>query len=455
MGLRILAVPGQVSDVDGVNFARALANFDPFNQAPHFPGYPVYVLLSRLCAALGASEVWALVLPGMLAFSVGTWLCARAIVPAHGDAAAERFLLIMALLPGAVLHLAWPTSDGFGLGLLLIAIGLGARAHHAQYPPWALFVLGALGGLTLGARLSWWPLALGFSLWGMLKLRTAVWPAFAGGGLAVLAFTLPLFLWFSPSDLGGGFLGFADGHFTQWGGTLQTVSALGDRVQSLIWGLGASLFGMAGPSWPTLGMSMLGGLALYGLWSGRHRPPAAWVAIAALYLVWVVAGQNVEKPRHLLPLLPVGAIAMALGLAWVRIPAVGLALIIGAVSLPRSLEQARPAPAAELVRFIQNHHTPAGLQIFAGSEARVFEHLAPNYRVWRAATPDVLQREAARASANGVEVLVTSGALGVSHLESQLTLVGRFETPNVVRAHDHELTLYRYGPQRRNKHATR
>ncbi len=454
IGLRIAAVPPQVADVDGVNFARALTSFDPFRQAPHFPGYPVYVLACRWAAGFGAPEVWALVLPGLVAFTIGTWLCARAVARTQDSATAERFVVLMALLPGAVLHLAWPGSDGFGLGLLLIAIGTGAWAHEAGLRPWMLFVVGTLGGLTLGARLSWWPLALGFAAWGLLRLRGAVWPALLGGLLAVTAFTLPLLLWFSPGQLSVGFTSFAHGHFNDWGGALQATSPLGQRVLTMIWALGSSLAGVDGSSWATLLMSIVSGLSLYG-WLRHPRPAAApWLAIAALYLLWVLVGQNVEKPRHLLPLVPLFALALAQGLSWLRAPTLVLAATLIAVTLPRTLTQAQPAPTAQLVHYIQHHYSPAGLQIFAGAEARVFEHLAPNYRVWRAASPEVLQREAARAHANGAKVLVTSGALGVGTRGPELSATQRFSTSRVVHAEDHDLTLFRYRQPPRSHHAT-
>src|SRR5687767_1435133 len=58
--LRAIAIPPVVADVDGVNFARALASFDPAHQAPHLPGYPIYVALSQVAAELVTHETAAL-----------------------------------------------------------------------------------------------------------------------------------------------------------------------------------------------------------------------------------------------------------------------------------------------------------------------------------------------------------------------------------------------------------
>src|ERR687888_963472 len=63
--VRWFALPPMLPDLDAVNFARALDRFDLVAQAPHFPGYPVYVAMARLVARAGAGDVLALALPGL------------------------------------------------------------------------------------------------------------------------------------------------------------------------------------------------------------------------------------------------------------------------------------------------------------------------------------------------------------------------------------------------------
>ena len=65
--LRAMAAPPLVGDVDSVNFARALVEYDPLHQSPHLPGYPVFIAAARLVREAGVlSDVWALVLPGLI-----------------------------------------------------------------------------------------------------------------------------------------------------------------------------------------------------------------------------------------------------------------------------------------------------------------------------------------------------------------------------------------------------
>src|SRR5687768_14210600 len=66
--LRFRAVPPSLADVDGVNFARALERYDPLHQAPHLPGYPVYVFAAKLFRLFDLAEIWSLVLPSLVLF---------------------------------------------------------------------------------------------------------------------------------------------------------------------------------------------------------------------------------------------------------------------------------------------------------------------------------------------------------------------------------------------------
>ena len=60
-------MPADLPDTDAVNFSLALERFELARHQPHFPGYPLYVLVTRGLWALGIDAVWALALPGALA----------------------------------------------------------------------------------------------------------------------------------------------------------------------------------------------------------------------------------------------------------------------------------------------------------------------------------------------------------------------------------------------------
>ncbi|HEY0839783.1 MAG TPA: hypothetical protein VGD74_06320, partial [Vulgatibacter sp.] len=110
--LRLLAIPPALPDLDSVNFAASLTRFDLGAQAPHFPGYPLYVAASRLLLALGAGEIAALSLPGVFLGAAGAVSLGWAAMARGGAAAAIGAGGIFAFAPMAVLAGGNPTSDG-------------------------------------------------------------------------------------------------------------------------------------------------------------------------------------------------------------------------------------------------------------------------------------------------------------------------------------------------------
>lgn len=470
LGVRLAAIPRALGDVDGVNFARALTRFDPLAQAPHLPGYPVYVLCARLFAALGAPEVWALALPGVLASVAGILVLFAAVARHFGPRPAHLTAAALTALPGAVLAAGWPTSDGLGLGLLCVTLGLAGLAAPtpaARPRPVVAASAGLALGLLLGVRLSWWPLVAGAAplvAAAALRrpgLRPVALAAAGGAALGLLAWAVPMALLVPPAALLSQGAAFAQGHFTDFGGAAPSASALPARLLTMLWGLVAATLGASWPAEPLAEPAALGVLALAAVAVGtapRRLTPSLIGAPVVLggYLVWVWLGQNVDKPRHLLPVVPALALGLGLALARTRIPALLVAAVLLAVSAPRAATQGGLPPAAALVRHVIRSHPPEGAQIFAGEEARLFERYAPAHRVWRVTDPAVLAREAAAAAARGATVLVVSGAAGWPALQAELTEEARFATPRTVQAHDPELVLYRYQPSpERLLHATR
>ena len=365
--LRLRAVPPSLADVDGVNFARALDRFDPLHQAPHLPGYPVYVFAAKLFRSFDVAEVWALALPSLFSFPLGALLFYAGVRRRFEDAHALVALCIVSFFPVAVLTGAWPGSDGFGFALLLGSIGLLLLDRP--------LASGILFGLLLGARLSWWPLALS-----ALLLADRRKP-FAIGAVAASAVWIIVLLSFAPLPaLLEGMLVFAHGHFAIWG--------LGQEVGTMPRLLLAALL-----------------LAIAPLVDRR-------VALALLpYALWIALAQNLENARHFLPLLPLAAVALASIRAPVALRWSGAAALLAA-SVLLAIEQGTELPPAAAIARQLAARSPERLQVFAGESARVIEHVAPAVRVWRPASAEVLEREAAAAERRGAEVLIVSDAPG-------------------------------------------
>lgn len=486
VGLRVASVPRWISDVDGVNFASSLALFDPLKQAPHFPGYPVYVTAAKALQAVGVGDpVWALVLPCLLFWPLAClvfFLGARRFV---GRWTALAVVFAASCTPALVVIGGWPGSDGLGLGALLFALGaLGLgwrqRDNACTQSPRHRKIWYALGllmlGVTLGVRLSWFPLvaAIGlFVLWYQKGTRARLL-ACAGLTLGVAIWLIPLLSIVGPVPFFELATGFTNGHLTEWGNTAVSVGADASMLQRSLrafwtfWdpGLGAvwpadvpmSTPSAAAAPWSVLNIA-ISCFVLVGLLGAFRQQKAKQTRIVILisaavivpYLLWVIGLQNVSKARHLAVLMPfVGAFVFFgfshLDRRWVWGGA--LATLLVTVSVQRASDQRNIlAPAVAVVKWVSEHRTPQGLQVFAGEEARVFQFYAPAFRVLRPLDAQVVEDEVARLAPLGVEILITSGSPGIARLKSKLSPVAQFSFPANVRAHDSNMTLYRYVPK--------
>lgn len=461
--LRGVALPSQLADVDAVNLGRSLREFDVFSQSPHFPGYPVLVALARGVRALGVrDEVWALTLPGILLWPVAGTLLFFGLERRIGRWPALGAVAFASLAPGAVLTSGWPASEGLGLSLLALAVGLlcmeGARLRVA-----GAFTL----GLLLGVRLSWWPVVGAAGLL-VLWLRVPRAGRLAASALlGILVWLVPMLVMFDPSRLWALALGFSQGHMDAWGGTALGSSSPGifTRAARVVWGVWDASLGAAWPARVPLSehagessvpSTLLGCVVwLSALGALTHRFDRRWLAFAALtslpYVVWLVGFQNVMKPRHLVPLLPALGAVVGAGLGHLRSRAI-VAPALGALLLtlcwPRAQQQhSRVVPAVALERWLVQSHRPEGLLLFAGQEARVLERYLPMYRVLRPVDGGVLNAEAERAASQGVTVWVTTSAPGYRELSDQLVPLHTFTFPHSVRPHDSRLGVSRFVPR--------
>lgn len=466
---RVLALPRLLPDLDAVNFARSLRGFDLASQAPHFPGYPVYVAMARVASAAGAYEVLALVLPGLVLGAVAIGVLGAVLRPYLGAAGALVASALMALLPLPVLFGATPGSDGAGLALLAMAAC--AVLVAGESAPRAV-VAGVVVGVALGARPSFLPALVGLALAVPRGRRGA---AFVGCVLGVAAWLVPLVVLTGPVELlriGSGFL---RGHAGEWGGTVAVRPDLGWRLENLGFdivaaGLGLPWPGVGGDSAPVLVARVVLALAFGGalvtlglaaprgaLSSGERRVALLALSFGVPYGVWMFLGQNLLKARHALPvvlalalLAAVGVSVLARFMASQRLPFLAgatLAVSAAGVMLPVAIAQGEePSPAARLVAHVASTLPPAGTLLFTGEEARLFEHYVPHYRAGRPATAEQLRHEVERVAAAGANVYVTSTAPGFEALAPHLEPVSRFACDRRVRSHAYEIILFHYRP---------
>tara|TARA_A100001037_G_C15123757_1_gene625154 strand:+ start:107 stop:907 length:801 start_codon:yes stop_codon:yes gene_type:complete len=161
------------------------------------------------------------------------------------------------------------------------------------------------------------------------------------------------------------------GHFTEFGGTVATEPDYVRRAVKLFEGLWADGFGLywSGRHWVTLvaAIALLGTLYAIGRDLLRHAswPRALWWG-GVLYLAWVFFFQNVVyKSRHVLPLLPFLAIALAdalgrIGCSGRRLAqalALCFALCYGYATLHLVVQHRQGSAIAQVHRYLLSRET--------------------------------------------------------------------------------------------------
>jgi 4-amino-4-deoxy-L-arabinose transferase-like glycosyltransferase len=364
-----------IEDPDSLRFALSVADeYDIAALQPHFPGYPVFWAAAELFAgATGsfsvaftlvgglstAGLIWALlrlwgrplqsvegtVLTGLVGFNPLLWLMGTRYMPdLMGTAGA---LATLAALFAALR--AWSST-----------------AAQTQTTAWA--VAGMAGaGLLAGLRLSYMPLVI-------LPVLVVLWRV-DRRGLQILAGTVGVLVWLIPMIVDTGFWTLVDvawgqttGHFTEFGGTVQTAPDLSRRVLGMVQGLWADGLGGWWPGrHPITGAVGLGALSLGGwrLWrTAALRNRRVWLLAAAalLYAVWIFFFQNViHKSRHVLPLLPLLLMILAAGGAalwrarWTgrRVLLIGLGGAYAAVTLVLVTQHMSPSAIAQTKSYVE------------------------------------------------------------------------------------------------------
>lgn len=503
VGLR-LAFAGRYADEwDAVDFALAVERFDLLAMQPHFPGYPLYVVGARLLLPIAGDPVRALTWLGAIA---GGWL----VVPLYalGRMLGGAFAGWVVALWAAVHPWLWvtalrPMSDSVGLTALFAVVVLAlCLALRNEQRAWRWVAVGGLFGLTMGVRLSYVPFGFSLAALAWLPWRDEPWRAklrrVAGWAFGFVAGVL---VWVIPvAQTEGGLssffslaVAFTSGHFTQWGGT-----ALSDergwlerlvRIAGHLTGMGVWGWLPSSPRETTILMNLT---AVFGLASGAvvlivaatrarrwfgmdatvprrfvprfsavrvSREMTIGLLLTVPYALWVWVGQNADKPRHVLPLLPFVLVAGAVALArcsWCHgrfVPAlvrIGLACAWAMWYAWAGWQAARAyqetPPLVQLARDVAARVEGQLAVVYTWEEERVIEYYAPHVeaiRLRRVSTlmQDVLSR------GPGVTVYATNAVLDGfgsdgAAIRRHFRPVARFQGPPGLYPVYHDIVLY-------------
>ncbi|WP_263834307.1 hypothetical protein [Salinibacter sp.] len=362
-----------IEDPDSLRFALSVADtYDIAALQPHFPGYPLFWAAAELFYLPTGSFSTSFSLVGGLATVGLVWallrLWGRPLRSVDGAALAGA----VALNPLLWLMANRYMPDLLGTAWAVATLAVLVRAWDDEGPSQRRAALGgmALAGLLAGLRLSYLPLVV---IPALLVLGRSARP-----GRLIAAGVAGVGVWLVPMVLDTGLWTLIDvawgqttGHFTDFGGTVQTESDLGRRLIGTAQGLWADSFGgwWPGRHWGTAfvgaGGVAAGGAGTWRLWrSGALSGSRAWIIVAgaAPYALWMFFFQNVvHKSRHVLPLLalllPVlaaGAAALWRARAWpIRGAILAAAGAYAAVTLVLVAQHRSPSAIAQAKAFVE------------------------------------------------------------------------------------------------------
>ncbi|WP_143815298.1 hypothetical protein [Longibacter salinarum] len=378
---RVATTITYIEDPDSLRFALSVANeYDVAAMQPHFPGYPVFwAVVKPLYVVLGSfstafSVVGGLATAGIIAALLFLWK--KPLVSTEGAIVAA----IVAFNP-----LIWLMGNRYMPDLLGTACAMAAFAlllrsltsDDGVNRGLALFGV-ILTGWLAGLRLSYLPLL-------SIPVLVVLWRLFAARQMAtlgriILAGVVSVAVWLIPMIIDTGWSELVQvasaqttGHFTEFGGTVQTESDMGRRIVRFVRGVWADGLGAWWPGRHPLTLAVsagalgLGALGLRQLLRENvwHRTDV-WVGAAGMlaYAVWVFFFQNViHKSRHILPLLPMVLWLTSMGatVLWnaarqqrLSRAAVSLTLIAyAAVSLVLVWQHRSPTAIAQVKAFVE------------------------------------------------------------------------------------------------------
>lgn len=378
-------VPAWSDDWDGIGFVESIGDFDVARFRPHPPGYPVYVALLRLAAAVVHSPMRACALvavaSGLIAIAF-VWSAARRA----GERAAWMAAILVAAAPGV-----WRAFGGVGSEAPALACAaacvwglLASRPRSAGAPcgspAWAgAAILGLAAGVGLGIRLSWGPFFVAALAVVARGQRIRAWLAAAA---ACITWGVPFVASQGAGRLARLYAEHFAGHSSRWGGTI--LSQPGSGIVRCFWFARDLVVDGFGAGSDPLGLliAVLVGVAIahaLAAWraAGWHGARTA-IALAAPYAIWIGLGQNLrDQPRHVLPLLASLAAGIGLSVATkrkARFSAWALAMAVSARTVADAHARRTIPPAGQqLVELARMQPSPDRLLVFGAASVRFFE----------------------------------------------------------------------------------
>ncbi|GAX88736.1 hypothetical protein EFBL_0350 [Effusibacillus lacus] len=446
---------------DDVDFALALAEYDLLRMQPHFPGYPIYILaahlfnswlhdpflalslLSGVAGGLTVIPLWLLFhrMGNRWVASLAVWMYSVAPLPLITSIQPMSDSL-GAFLAAWLAYFAWRVQESKQIeGSDAFVSGVGNATDRTQFV-WPTLAAGVVLGLLLGVRISYLALSA-LWVWAVAQLLsdrgTSVGFRFSSATVSAVALAAVCGSWLLALVVSAGgvdsfaavAVSFTEGHFSDWGGAYEANASLWERARlflfrqiggaglGTVWPVDGIFNGVGLWRWVPTAAVVLGIVGLIPrLASDRnHRRPSKTAVFLCIwiipYLLWAFFAQNVEKPRHILPLLPPLLYLLAAGLwhlaGWAgRLRQPRLYLLVGAfwlsgvmaISYPLLVEaRTSESPMMQLARYVKANVSANDSLIFTWEEQRVLRLVSPAHtsirlRRWEDFRTEVLQYQA-------------------------------------------------------------
>ncbi|WP_163101301.1 glycosyltransferase family 39 protein [Peribacillus alkalitolerans] len=375
------------SSWDQVDFALALERYDLMAMQPHFPGYPYFILGGYFIHLFIENKIASLTLFNILFYF-------SSILPMYKLAkevcSKESSLFISAILYSSTYTLIivnQPMSEGAAIAALWWYFWSVIKATKDN-KPWLNIMPLILFSVLLGIRLSYLPFAVGILFLFYKKWRNKQFRFKHVVNYSMIAVMLQL-IWVVALIISEGsvkgFLklstAFTNGHFNSWGNTaVSSAVPFPIRLKTII--LDNVLWtGIAAQS---IAIALLFGILLcLFIYKWKRVSTGAILQLALLmsvsYFFWALLAQNIDKPRHILPLI--GLILFVLLINLVNKPEVSLTLFLSCTLLALQLSQSykyikvqsNEIPASyQLANFLKEYNQDS--IVYTWEETRVLEY---------------------------------------------------------------------------------
>ncbi|WP_100402166.1 glycosyltransferase family 39 protein [Bacillus sp. FJAT-42315] len=380
----IFALPTVIpSTWDQVDFALGVIRFDLLTMQPHFPGYPFFILAATVVNAVVKDAEFAISMWNKAIYLTSLYPLFK--LAKHSLPTVPAFLtaIVIHCLPFSLIMMQQPISEPMALSIFFWFLWSLMRAFERgtrEAGVWPMLLLAILFGVRLSYVAAFVAIIV-YWIWYWKKTND-------GRGIV---FQLVLLIaanlaWVSAliSNVGSLktfidiALGFTDGHFTEWGGTaIASDASLFERIHYLLF------YNMlwSGTFVEHFALTLVLGGTLLAAFFNKNKEKSdivwfSWFAVFLSYFLWVLFAQNIDKPRHSLPLISLLPLLLLTKVSWKRWFTVAVAITIVVevtIAIPLLKEQANDSLAViQATNYLEEVQEP--FIVYTWEETRVFEY---------------------------------------------------------------------------------